>query len=126
MREWIRSAVPRARILDTVQAVAPLELLLGVGSDHDRPARGAEGHTHDHAAEFAAWSFESDRPFRLTAVNDAFKRLPVTIFRAKGILWVAESPERRVIAQLVGRHTRLTYGEAWGAESGTDRLVRIR
>jgi G3E family GTPase len=120
-RDWIRSVAPRARILETVQAEAPLELLLGVGYDHASPVDVAE---HNHAAEFSVWSYESDRPFRLQAVNDAFKRLPATIFRAKGVLAVAEA-ERRVILQLAGRHTRLTYGEPWGDEAPYSQMVMI-
>jgi len=123
VREWIRSTAPRARVLDTVQANAPLELLLGVGTDGGR-LRAGNG-VHDHRAGFSAWGYESDRPFRLPAVNDAFKRLPATIFRAKGILAIAESPERRVILQMVGRHTRLTYGEPGGREPPRTEMVLI-
>jgi G3E family GTPase len=120
VRAWIRGIAPRARILDTVQADAPLELLLGAGAHGPAPAD-----TRDHRAEFATWSFESDRPFARQAVTDACKRLPVTIFRAKGILWVADAPERRVILQMAGRHTRLTYGEPWGDAPPRTQLALI-
>ena len=123
VRDWIRSTAPRARVLDTVQANAPLELLLGVGTDPGRLMAG-DG-ARDGRPGFSAWAYASDRPFRLQAVNDAFKRLPATIFRAKGILAVAESPERRVILQMVGRHTRLTYGEPWGREPPRTEMALI-
>jgi G3E family GTPase len=123
VREWIRTIVPRARILETVHAEAPLQLLLGVGLG--AADRGPVGDVaHNHAAEFSTWSFQSERPFQTQAVNNVFKRLPPTIFRAKGILAVAES-DRRVILQMAGRHTRLIYGEAWGGARPRTQMVMI-
>lgn len=59
IHEWIRDIVPRARILETVQANAPLELLLGVGryqldpelaniTRHDKTDYAHDDHDHDH------------------------------------------------------------------------------
>jgi G3E family GTPase len=153
LHEWVRTLVPHARILETVHAQAPLELLLGMGDGGRRTGdegrrtedegRGTEDDppTTDESLPsspppllpssppplhptFQAWSYESDRPFAFRALQEALQTLPTTIFRAKGVLFVAESP-RRVIVQLVGKRFSTARGEPWGAEKPYTQLVLI-
>jgi G3E family GTPase len=149
LHEWVRTLVPHARILETVHAQAPLELLLGVDDggrrteDGRRATEDGRRKTEDdderhpftpsplhpftpspaHPA-FQTWSYESDRPFAFRAFQEALQTLPTTIFRAKGVLFVAESP-RRVIVQLVGKRFSTARGEPWGAEKPYTQLVLI-
>jgi len=130
LEEWIYSVAPKARVLEAVQAQVPLALILGTRSS-DRfvvrvstPTTSLLRDSHDHSAEFSTWHFTSDCPFAMAALKEVLKRLPLTVFRAKGVLAVAGS-ERRVILQLVGRHMQLSYGEPWGSEMPHSRLVMI-
>lgn len=134
---WIRQLVPEARLLETVQCDAPLELLFGLnlGSALDRlPPVQPHEHTRtdscshtpsNHTATFSTWSYESERPFRLHQVRAAMKSLPATIFRAKGILSVVEASRRRTIFQLVGSRFTLITGAPWDNTPPLTRMVFI-
>lgn len=120
LREWIDLLVPNARVLEATHAEVPLELLLGVG-----PSVLHRSHSdHDHAYSFDTWSYESDRSFSLEPLQRTLDTLPPTIFRAKGVLFVAES-QRRIVLQLVGRRATLSRGEPWGDEQPHTQLVMI-
>lgn len=60
--------------------------------DHD--------HHHSHHLEndgFISLSFESDRPFAVRKFQQFLdEQMPISVFRAKGILWFEESPKRHV------------------------------
>jgi G3E family GTPase len=131
IESWVKSLVPRARIFATTQADVPLSILLGVGkyritldSIHDVTLHAHE-HAHDHGTEFMSSSYSSVRPLRMQAVRDTLKQLPVTIMRAKGLLYVAEVPDRRVIMHIVGRRISLTIGDAWGDHTPCTQIVFI-
>jgi G3E family GTPase len=131
LHEWVRRIVPNARILEAVHADVPLELLLGSDAlphqrhahhhDHDH----AHHHDHDHGTQFQTWSYEATRPFALKAVRDVLKTLPTGIFRAKGVLWIAEKPERRALLHLVGSRVQFTFGEPWGDTPPQSQLIGI-
>nr|MBA3471167.1 GTP-binding protein [Herpetosiphonaceae bacterium] len=59
------------------------------------------------------------------ALQQTFKDLPPTIFRAKGIVHLAEAPERRAIVQLSGKRASLLLAEAWGATPKRSQIVVI-
>jgi G3E family GTPase len=145
VEEWVRSIVPKARILETVHADAPLELLLGVGRyqvdpdldtisrhdpshfnhDHDHDHDHDHKRHHDHGVEFSTWSFVSDKLLALDRFRAAFKELPTSVFRAKGIVALTDVPDRRAVFQLVGRRVSLTVGEPWGDDTPRTQLVFI-
>jgi G3E family GTPase len=139
LREWITRIVPRARILETAYAQVPMGLLLGSNAlshqrhDHHHDHHHAHAHDHDHdhhhdhdhSTQFQTWSYTAAQPFVLKAVRETLKTLPATIFRAKGVLFIAESPERRAILHLVGSRVHLTFGEPWGDTPPRSHLVAI-
>jgi G3E family GTPase len=141
LHEWVRRIVPNARILEAVHAAVPLELLLGSETmhhqrhddahhhDHDDAHHqrhdDAHHHDHDHGTQFQTWSYEATRPFALKAVRDVLKTLPTGIFRAKGVLWIAEKPERRALLHLVGSRVQFTFGEPWGDTPPQSQLIGI-
>lgn len=49
----------------------------------------------------------------------------MTIFRVKGVLWVAESPGRGAVLQVVGNRVTLTIGKPWGDTTPHTQLVMI-
>lgn len=138
---WVREISPRARLLPTVQADVPLALVLGVGlfapehlSDraardihvHEQTAAGESDHAHtDHGLAFDTWSFVDERPFDFKALRDAIRGLPTDIYRAKGVLYFQDAPQRRGLLHVVGKRVRLTVGEPWGDATPRSQLVVI-
>jgi len=114
----IRDLKPGARIIRTSNAQVPLSLILSVGlfesdqyyqpedkhehehHDHDHEHDHNHDHHHSHHLEndgFTSLSFTSDRPFSIRKFQNFLdNQLPVSIFRAKGILWFDESPHRHI------------------------------
>ena len=122
VEDRIRAVAGGAHILRTVRAEIPLPLILGAGRFGHRPEleRGA----HDHLAGdgFEAVSFASEAAFSADAFQNFLETLPPTVFRAKGILTIAEGGGRHVF-HLVGR--RFTLDAAPAGSSGGSRLVLI-
>ncbi len=154
VEQWVRQIVPRARILPAVHGNVPMNLILGVGRyrldvqsqviiprhnhehathhDHHDHEHGPHcehnhdhDHRHDHSTEFSTWSYVNDRPFSLKKLRTALQDLPATIFRGKGILYLAETPARRAILQIVGVRITVTVGEAWGDATPGTQMVFI-
>lgn len=140
--DWIHTITPRARILESTYGQVPLELLLGVGHyqkqlevDHHRSHDHSHHHEHDeicdhdheydHGAMFDTWSYTSDRPFTLKSFRKATMEVPTTIFRAKGIVHLAEVPSRRIIFHLVGKRINMIVSEEWGNTPPHNQFVMI-
>ena len=72
--------------------------------DHDHHDHHHHDHDHHHHHSnhlendgFMSVSFQSDRPFFIKKFQDFLDyKLPETVFRAKGILWFDESPQRHI------------------------------
>ncbi len=141
---WVREISPRARILPATQADVPLALVLGVGlfaperlgaraardvHVHEQSETSAEaGHDHghtDHGLVFDTWNFVDERPLDFKTFRDAVKGLPTDIFRAKGVLYFRDAPQRRGLLHVVGKRVRLTVGEEWGEQAPRSQLVVI-
>jgi G3E family GTPase len=135
---WVRQIVPRARILPAVNGEVPFNLLLGIGRykleltpmqhEHEQHEHEHEQHEHvhgpdcehdhehehDHGAAFSSWSYTSGQALSLKALRRVIQELPEAIFRAKGLIYLAEAPQRRAILQAVGTRVNVTLGEPWG------------
>jgi len=114
----IRNMKEGARIIRTKNANVPLPLVLSVGlfesdhyfnseqnldHDHDHHHHHDHNHDHDHHSHhlendgFVSLSFSSDRAFSIRKFQSFLdNNLPENVFRAKGILWFAESPNRHI------------------------------
>lgn len=139
VKAWIYEVTPRARIMETTQANVPLELLLGVGdfAIEELAARDVrEVHTHEvgddhhdhhhgHTLVFNMWGYATDEPMVYEALCDAVDALPATIFRAKGLVFLKEAPERRAVMHVVGRRATLSLGAKWGGQTPRTQLVMI-
>ncbi|MCW5732947.1 MAG: GTP-binding protein [Enhydrobacter sp.] len=152
LRDWVRSLVPNARILETNFAQAPLELLLGAGrfdpdqldarTAHDvhvhQPEPPAhkrrhsfimaprEHHSHsDHSLVFTTWSFTTDQPLAIKNFRRFLDELPISIYRAKGFVWLKEASQRKATLQVAGTRIRLVLGEDWGEQTPSTRIVFI-
>lgn len=129
---------PHARMYPTTHGDVPMPLLLGVG-EYDparlaerQPAhvhvheRGQSDHDHhDHAALFHTWSWRSAKPLALREVERVVKRLPTSIYRLKGVLYLQDDPQHRIVLQVVGSRITVQQEEAWGTTLPTSQIVAI-
>jgi G3E family GTPase len=153
LRDYVRAVVPNARIFETTYGKIPLELALGVGRfdaaqiereardihvhdapeqhDHELTVHSKEEqhheheHNHDHSTVFETWNYRNHEPIDMKALREVVKNLPSAIYRAKGMVYLAETPDRRGVLQVVGRRVRLILGEAWGEETPRNEIVVI-
>jgi G3E family GTPase len=139
VRAWLEDHFNRLRIVETNYCDVPYEVLLGVGrfdparAGVDSPARHSctdpacrdLHHSHDHAAAFGTWSYETERPLELEALREAMRKLPGTIYRAKGVVYAREAPQRRAVLQVVGRRVDISLHEEWGDRTPRTQIVAI-
>ena len=146
----IRDIKAGARILRTEKSQVPLPLILSVGlfeSDqyfaaensqehhhHDRDHHHDHDHDHDrhhhhHSNHlendgFTSVSFQSDRPLSIRKFQYFLdNQLPENVFRAKGILWFDESPNRHIF-HLSGKRFTIE-DEEWNEKEKKNQLVLI-
>ena len=143
IKSWLDDHFHRYRLVEATRGEVPLEILLSAGrfdaTQLETNAHLHDGHTchdghcgHDHHAHdanhtstFSTWSYETDRPLSLEALREVASRLPVTIYRCKGVIYGAESPERRTVLQVVGKRVDLSPESAWGERAPRTQIVAI-
>lgn len=117
-----RISYPSARIVEAAYAAVPLDVVLGIPGSRDRIRQARPA--HDHAA-FTTWSWTCAEPLAYQAVREALATLPASVFRAKGFLYLAETPGQRVVAHVVGRRVDLRPLGSWNGERAQTELVFI-
>lgn len=136
--QWLDSRFHRYRLVEARHCDVPLEILLSVGRfDPEQAVREFEHHHcdnrdchhehrhHDHSEAFHTWSYETDQPLLLEALREAASRLPANIYRAKGVIYTADAPQRRAVLQVVGRRADLSLADEWGERAPRTRIVVI-
>ncbi|MEM6503685.1 MAG: GTP-binding protein [Cyanobacteria bacterium P01_C01_bin.89] len=100
------------------------------GHDHKHNHdHGHDHHDHGHSHHldndgFVSISFSSDRPFSIKKFQKFLDdQLPTDVFRAKGILWFEESPQRHIF-HLAGKRFSLE-DEQWKDDNRSNQLVLI-
>ncbi|WP_259754390.1 CobW family GTP-binding protein [Pseudomonas sp. GCEP-101] len=109
-----------ARVLETIQAQIPDELLLGEPSRKLRP-HGQEG--IDHGDLFDSWSWQGEAAFDGARLKHWLENLPRGLLRLKGLIRLAGQGES-VWLQYVGGRYQLRPATAGEASQGA-RLVFI-
>ncbi len=137
VKEWIGHHLNRIRVIEATRCDVPLEILLAVGRFHpanvvsQRENSDIEEHEHHHGpgdvgAMFQTWSYESDRPFSLEMLRQMVRKdLPASIYRCKGIIFAADSPDKRFTLQAVGRRTEILELGGWGERTPRTQIVAI-
>ena len=142
IREWLDEHFHRYRLIEANQCDVPLEILLSGGRfdaarlepeplGHDEHGRHdchdahCEQHLPDHARAFSTWSYETGEPLPLEALREAVSRLPVNIYRCKGVIHSTDAPDRRAVLQVVGKRVDLTLENEWGDRPPGTRIVAI-
>ena len=132
---YIREMAPQSRIIGAVHANVSLELLLGLALHDDASefvvSTDAKGHRHnhhhasDHGLTYSSHAWKQDEPLSFEAIYLAFQSLPVSVFRSKGILYISEVPDKRVILQMTGKRVTLAKGEPWKDTMPSSQIVAI-
>lgn len=140
IRAWLDGHFNRYRLVEAIRGEVPLEILLSAGRfdaaqlempfhDHDEGFCHEPGRHHhhgdDHTHSFSTWSYETDRPLSLEVLREAASRLPVNIYRCKGIIHSIESPDRRAVLQVVGKRVDISLDGEWGDRWPRTRIVAI-
>ena len=138
--EWLDSRFHRYRLIEASHCNVPLEVLLSVGQFdptrmgltlheleyHDCRDRNCNHeHYHDHSKAFSTWSYETDKPLSLEALREMASKLPTNIYRAKGVIYAADAPERRAVLQVVGRRVDISLDDEWGKRRPRTQIVAI-
>jgi G3E family GTPase len=139
VRKWLDERFPHYRLVEAPRGEVPMEVVLASGRfDPAQMATAARalasdsaaahcGHEHhaNHASAFSTWSFESDRPLALDALRSAASKLPPNIYRAKGVVYCSDAPERRAVLQVVGRRVDISLEDEWGLRPPLTQIVAI-
>jgi G3E family GTPase len=121
---WIRQLAPRARVIETVHASVPAAFLL--------ESRGREAWDHEYSGRERACSmqyvsrfYSSSQSLAYRGARTVLETLPPTILRAKGFLHLADAPNLRFVAQVVGRRVSIDVSGSWGDDPPRSELVFI-
>ena len=66
-----------------------------------------------------------DGPISLEALREVASRLPVHVYRAKGVIYTADAPRRRAVLQVVGKRVDISLQDAWGGRAPHTQIVAI-
>lgn len=134
LRAWLQKVSPQARVVEASHGIIPLDLILGIasytpdrlnhrtqrdihvhGADEDSDDHDHHHHDHDHhdhTLVYETWTYTTDVPISYRALYFALDTLPVTIFRAKGMLRTEEVPNYRVVVQVVGKRAEMMVDQS--------------
>jgi len=139
MRNWLKENFLRHRVIETTQCEVPMEVLLSSGrfdparsnfesterhTNHNCESEHCDHHEHDLAG-FKTWSYETRSALSLGALEQVVRKLPVNIYRCKGVLHTAEAPDRRTILQVVGKRASFSDGGSWNQAEPVTKIVVI-
>jgi G3E family GTPase len=134
VKTWINMNMDHVRIVEATYCDVPLEILMGVGR-FDPARHAAKGIVHDpsgatrpggHDHSFSTWKYESDRPFSLKALDEMVRnKLPVTVYRCKGVIYAADAPERLGVLQVAGRRTEIELLDEWNGRTPHTEIIAI-
>src|SRR5271169_2854 len=140
VRAWLDDHFNRLRIVETNHCEVPYEILLGVGrfdparaglnshaGEHSctDPTCHDDRHGHNHSKVFSTWSYETDQPLALEALRETMRKLPGNVYRAKGVIYSSDTPQRRAVLQVVGRRVDISIQEEWGQRAPRTQIVAI-
>jgi G3E family GTPase len=124
--DWVEKLAPNSRSLEVTNGQAPLELILGVGGACELlPIDDGQPSSSHSADRIESFTWESADPVSMQTLNSVLGRLPRTIFRTKGFLYLREKPDYRCVLQATSGRAAITVGQPWGDENRKSRIVFI-
>jgi G3E family GTPase len=145
VRAWLDEHFNRLRIVETDFCEVPYQILLGVGrfdparadlnshadkqscadSDCHNDSHGHDQQRQDHSKVFSTWSYETDQPLALEPLRETMRKLPGSVYRAKGVVYTIDAPRRRAVLQVVGRRVDISLQDEWGERPPRTQIVAI-
>ncbi|MFT5349369.1 MAG: G3E family GTPase [Planctomycetota bacterium] len=132
VRSWIHNISQQARIIEASYGEVPMELIFGVEeyahnslNETDPPRKHDHSNHANHSDTFSSYTWIENQALSFQAIYQAFKTLPLSVFRAKGILHLRDVDDKRVILQMVGKRVSLNKGETWGDTTPGSQIVVI-
>ncbi len=138
VRAWLDEYFGRLRIVETDFCEVPYEILLGVGRfDPARADRNSHAvitsrtqsvlttNTDTTPKVFSTWSYQTDQPLALEALREKLRKLPGSVYRAKGLVYTTDAPQRRAVLQVVGRRVDISLQDDWGKRAPRTQIVAI-
>jgi len=119
--EWL---CPDTRSYATIMARVPLQLLFDPSPDIALVAPGQRKPQGLHS-EFVHWSWQSPQPFALQKLRRVLAQLPTSVYRAKGVLYIAELAGQPVALNMVGHRSDMEKLDSWAGAQPCSRLVMI-
>lgn len=120
--EWM---FPRSRILEAQYADVPLDLLFAPSKTIVSEGENPEFELRGHELKTQSWSWTSCRPVALERLRAFLQSLPTTVYRVKGIVQLAEFPDRHCVVNMVGDRVDLEKGGPRGRDEPVNQLVII-
>ena len=124
----VQELAPGSRIFEAHQGRVPASLVFDSG-DHfcaTHADNDLSNHTENsHGHPFTSWHWKDDQLLSLPKLQAVLDRLPDTIYRVKGIVYLEELPEFRVVLQMVGKRHHLGDSGRWGTERARSEIVMI-
>jgi G3E family GTPase len=136
IKAWLDEHFHRYRLIEAERCDVPLEILLSGGRLDAARLRGHEAHAccdpkcrdHHHGKHtnaFSTWNYETGQPLSLGALREVASRLPVNIYRCKGVIHSADAPDRRAVLQVVGKRVNISMENEWGSRTPRTQIVAI-
>jgi G3E family GTPase len=140
VRAWLDDHFNRLRIVETDYCDVPLDILLSVGRFDPAKANPNSHafehsctdlachdnhHKHNHSNMFSTWSYETDQPLALDALRETMRKLPGSVYRAKGVVYTTDAPARRAVLHVVGRRVDISLQDEWGRRAPRTQIVAI-
>lgn len=134
---WVQDRCPEAFVTTTTQSRVAPEILFGRPSragDAQQSAHEHGGHddSHgghdeqgDHTEIFRTWSIERSEPMSRGDVESMMDELADTVVRAKGFVWLDDSPDKPAVLQRVGQRWTLRRMGDWPNGKAETRIVLI-
>ncbi len=138
VRAWLDEHFHRYRLLETSHCELPLNVLLAAGrcdpshalstmASEQRcndPACAQADHGH-HNQQFSTWSYSSNQPLNLDTLRQVAAKLPASIYRCKGVIFSTQTPQLRVVLQVVGKRVDISLDSDWGQQLPQSNIVAI-
>jgi len=125
IKEWLDSRFQRYRLIEATHCDVPLAILLSVGRFDAAKLDRNPQHDRDHLKWLSTWSYETDQPISLETLRETASQLPAGIYRAKGVVYAADDPNRRVVLQVVGRRVDISIEDLWRGRPARTQIVVI-
>lgn len=122
-RQALALRFPSKPLVSAVLGDLPASLVLGLESKRD--FRKEPQAPWDHADSFESCALQAGNALDADKLQLFLDSLPSGLLRAKGVLWIAQDPQRRQIFQRVGQRWSLTPEDHWGQEDPACVLVLI-